>query len=59
MFATLVAQAQAQQPKQLYECDKNGTILNKLENYVTFLNNSDYTKGKIKYNQFLQYKLIV
>lgn len=56
MFATLVAQAQAQQPKQLYECDKKGAILNNLENYVTFLNNSDYTKGKIKYNQFLERK---
>ena len=36
--------------------DSKGRILNNLENYVTYLNTSDYTKGKLKYNQFLERK---
>lgn len=56
MFASLMTQAQAQQPSSIYDVDKKGNILNNLSNYVAFLNNSEFTKGKIKYNQFLERK---
>lgn len=56
--------ANAKEKNELYQKDSKGKILNNIENYITFMKNSDYTsildsstglrKSKIKYNSFLQ-----
>lgn len=56
MFSTMLAQVNATAQTNNYEFDTKGNIKNNLKNYVEYLNTSDFTKDRIKYNNFLQRK---
>jgi len=40
----------------MYDMDSKGNIKNTTRNLITFLNTDEKTKGRLKYNQFLQRK---
>lgn len=56
IFAMAMTQMQNANLSKNYEVDNKGKVKNNLKNYVVYLNTSNFTKGKIKYNMFLERK---
>ena len=56
IYAQVMQQAFKKQAANKYDVDSKGNIKNTTRNLITFLNTDEKTKGRLKYNQFLQRK---